>query len=141
MVASTAVRAYRNRHLGTLIHCCEAWEPVWQCFDQNSFECIDFHELSQIIASLARERLSEEKLKSTIFIGHRRKRTTPLQSADLVFALGAQRNRCFVSTQLPMKMVTLWKMKMNQAGDYVNIGARFSKHALKARGTIALKLS
>ena len=61
-------------HLGTLIHCCEAWEPVRQCFDQNSFECIDFHGLSQILASLTRERLSEEKLRINHFIRHRRKR-------------------------------------------------------------------
>ena len=28
--------------------CCEAWEPVGKCFDQNSFECIDFHGLSNL---------------------------------------------------------------------------------------------
>ena len=61
LVASTALRAYRNRHLGTLILCCEASEPVRQCIDQNSFECIDFHGLSQIIANLARERLSARR--------------------------------------------------------------------------------
>ena len=27
-IASTASRAYRNRHLGTLMQCCEAWKPV-----------------------------------------------------------------------------------------------------------------
>ena len=25
-IASTALRAYRNKHLGTLMRCCEAWE-------------------------------------------------------------------------------------------------------------------
>ena len=43
------------------MHCCQAWEPVGKCFDQNSFECIDFHGLSQIIASLARERITERE--------------------------------------------------------------------------------
>ena len=61
LTANTALRAYRNRHLGTLMHCGEAWEPVEKCFDQKSFECIDFHGLSQIIASLTRERLSERE--------------------------------------------------------------------------------
>ena len=28
LIASTALRSYRNRHLGTLMHCCEAWELV-----------------------------------------------------------------------------------------------------------------
>ena len=41
LIAATAMRAYRNRHLGTLMHCCAAWEPVGQCFDQCSFECKD----------------------------------------------------------------------------------------------------
>ena len=61
MTASTALRACRNRHLGTLMRCCEAWEPVEKCFDPNSFECIDVHGLSQIIASLTRESLAERQ--------------------------------------------------------------------------------
>ena len=28
LTASTALRAYRKEHLGTLMRCCEAWEPV-----------------------------------------------------------------------------------------------------------------
>ena len=56
-ITSTALRAYRNRHLGTLIRCCEAWKLVEDCFDTLSFECIDIHRLSQIIASLTRENL------------------------------------------------------------------------------------
>ena len=58
LIASTALRAYRNRHLGTPMHCCEAWEPVGTCFDQCSFECIDFHGVSLIIASLTRKRIA-----------------------------------------------------------------------------------
>ena len=43
------------------MRCCEAWEPVGKCFDPISFECIDFHGLSQIIASLTRENLTERE--------------------------------------------------------------------------------
>ena len=43
------------------MHCCEAWEPVGKRFDPCSFECIDFHGLSQIIASLTRERIAERE--------------------------------------------------------------------------------
>ena len=50
LIASTAVRAYRNRHLGTLMRCCEAWKPIGNCLDPISFECVDFQRLSQIIA-------------------------------------------------------------------------------------------
>ena len=51
------LRAYRNEHLGTLMRCCEALNPIENCFDPVSFECIDFERLSQIIASLTRESL------------------------------------------------------------------------------------
>ena len=37
LIASTASRAYRNRHLGTLMRCCEAWRPFEDCFDPISF--------------------------------------------------------------------------------------------------------
>ena len=61
LTASTALRACRNRHLGTLMRCCDVWETVGKCFDLNSFECIDFHGLNQIIASLTRESLAERE--------------------------------------------------------------------------------
>ena len=65
LIASTALRAYRNRHLGTLMRCCEAWKPVEDCFDTFSFECIDFPRISQIIANLTRENLSEREAEKT----------------------------------------------------------------------------
>ena len=43
------------------MRCCEAWEPVGKWFDSISFECIDFHGLSQTIASLTRENLTERE--------------------------------------------------------------------------------
>ena len=61
LTASTALQAYRKRHLGTLMRCCEAWEPVGKCFDPISFECIGFHGLGQIIANLTRENLAERE--------------------------------------------------------------------------------
>ena len=61
LMASTALRAYRNRHLGTLMRCCEAWKPIEDCFGPMSFECVDFQRLSQIIANLTRENLAERE--------------------------------------------------------------------------------
>ena len=61
LTASSALRAYRNRHLGTLMRCCEAWEPVGKCFDPISFECTDFQGLSQIIENLTPESLAERE--------------------------------------------------------------------------------
>ena len=61
LTASTAFRAFGNRHLGTLMRCCEVWEPVGKCFHPISFECIDFHGLSQIIASLTREDFAQRE--------------------------------------------------------------------------------
>ena len=39
------------------MRCCEAWQPIEDCFDTLSFECIDFQRLSQIFASLTRENI------------------------------------------------------------------------------------
>ena len=55
LITCTALRAYRNRHLGTLVRSCEAWKPIEDCFDTLSFECIDFQRLSHIFASLTRD--------------------------------------------------------------------------------------
>ena len=61
LITSTALRAYRNRHLGTLTRCREAWKPIEDCFDTLSFECIDFQRLSHIFASLTREILARRE--------------------------------------------------------------------------------
>ena len=53
LLASTALRANRNRHLGTLMRCCEAWKLIEDCFDPISFECVDFLRLGQIIANVS----------------------------------------------------------------------------------------
>ena len=75
LAASAALRAYRNRHLGTLMRCCEAWKPIEDCFDTSSFECVEFQRLSQIIANLTRETLAEPRLRSRISLGRRQKNT------------------------------------------------------------------
>ena len=64
-IASTALRVHRNRHLGTLMRCCEAWKPIEKCFDPISLECVDFQRLSQIIANLTRETLEEREAEIT----------------------------------------------------------------------------
>ena len=63
LTTSTALRAFTNRHLGTQMRCCEPWKPVGKCVDPISFECIDLHGLSQIIASLTRENLAQREAK------------------------------------------------------------------------------
>ena len=65
LIASSALRANRIRHLGTLMRCCEAWKPIEDCFAPISFECVDFKRLSQIIAHLIRETLEEREAEIT----------------------------------------------------------------------------
>ena len=55
LTTPTALRAYRNRHLGTLMRCSEAWKPIDDCCDTLSFECIDFQRLGHIFACLTRD--------------------------------------------------------------------------------------
>ena len=47
------------------MRCCEAWNPIGNFFELISFECIDFQELSQIIANLTRENLAEREVEIT----------------------------------------------------------------------------
>ena len=65
LIACTALRAYRHRHLGTLMRCCQGWKPIENCFEPISFECVDFQRLCQIIANLTRENLAEREAEIT----------------------------------------------------------------------------
>ena len=78
LIASTALRTYRNRHLGTLMRCCEAWKPIENCFDPISFECDDFQRHSQIVANLTRENLAEPEAEITNLLGRRQKKDAAL---------------------------------------------------------------
>ena len=66
LITSAALRAYRNRHLGTLMRCCEAWQPIQDCIGTLSFECLDFRRLSHIFASLTRENLATRETEVSI---------------------------------------------------------------------------
>ena len=74
LIASTALRVCRNRRLGTLIHCCEAWEPVGKCFDHCSFDCIDFPRSEPDFCELREKELQCEEQTYVLSFGHRRKR-------------------------------------------------------------------
>ena len=141
LIASTALRAYRNRHLGTLMRCCEAWKPDEDCFDPISFECVDFQRLSQIIGNLTRENLAEREAEIT---------NLPCTQTEKDIALArcrsgqrAWRNKktCFVSVLSLMKKATHWKTKMNQVEGFVSLGDPFPKHVPKARDITSTKIS
>ena len=52
LVASSALRTYRNR-------CCEAWALVCRCFDPMSRQCTDNNALKGVIASFARANIDQ----------------------------------------------------------------------------------
>ena len=112
-----------------------------ECFIPTSFECIDFHGLRQIIASLTRENLAEREAER----GNPSWTQTEKDDALAKCRLGLRAWRA-KKPMLCLHAVTnedghLWKTNTNLAGGYVNIGVRFSRHALKAKGTIAMRLS
>ena len=43
LIASAALRVYRNRHLGTLMRCCEAWKPIPHTWNLMGAERGQFH--------------------------------------------------------------------------------------------------
>ena len=92
LVAATAVRAYRNRHLSTLIRCCEVWELVGQCLDRITFECTTFHARSHIIASLTRGNITERADPIFFCHCHTLKKTSPWPKAGEVSVVGLQQN-------------------------------------------------
>ena len=61
LVAATATRAYRKGHPATLMRCCQSWESVEKCFFSITFECINFHALSLIIANHTRGSIAERE--------------------------------------------------------------------------------
>ena len=123
--------------------CLEAWEPVGKCFDRNLFECIDFHGLSQIIASLTRERLAEREAEICNFPWTQTEKDDALGKCRL--GLRAWRSK---KSMLCLHAVTHEdghplenEHESGMAEGYVNIGIQISKDALKAKGTIAMRLS
>ena len=119
LIAATAMRAYRKRHLGTLMHSCAAWDPVGQCFEEVTFECTNFHELSQIIASLTRENIAGREAAVHNLPGCRLKKTMPLPGAEIANGHGPPRSQCPASTQSRMRKDASLTMKTNQVQDYV----------------------
>ena len=83
LITSIALRACRNRHLGKLMRCCEAWKPIEDCFDTLSFECIDFQRLSHIFACLTSENLETRETEVS---------TLPWTQAEKDIALARCRN-------------------------------------------------
>ena len=123
---------YERTETDTWIRWCTAarrGDLSGKCFDQCSFECIDFQVLSQNIASLTKPhawKTCREKGRNCKFpFVTKRKKITSWRSADLVFAPDVPRNQCSAFTLLPMKTATLWRMKTNRAGDCAKIGVRF----------------
>ena len=130
LITSTALRAYGNRHLGTLMRCCEAWKPFEDCFDTSFFQCIDFPKLSQIIENLTRETLEEREAEVTNLPWTQTEKDTAL--ARCKSGQRAWRNKKLVlslSVLLLMKRDIPWKMRMNLEEDCVIIGEPFSRHA------------
>ena len=67
LITSTALCAFRNRHLGTLMRCCEAWKPIEDSFDTLSFECVNFQRLIQIFTTITRENLGTREAEVSTF--------------------------------------------------------------------------
>ena len=93
-ITSTALRAYRNRQLGTLMRCCEAWKPIEDCFDALSFECIDFQRLATSLLALLVKTLQHVKLRSLPSLARNQKKTSLWLGVGIANEHGAIRNLC-----------------------------------------------
>ena len=144
LIASTALRAYRNRHLGTLMRCCEAWKPIENCLDPISCECVDFQRLSQIIANLTRENLAEREAEISNLPCTQTEKDNALARCRIgqrAWRTKKKKQQCFFSVLSLMKKSTSWKTKMNQVEGFVSIGDPFSEPASRARDITSTKIS
>ena len=110
------------------MRCCEAWN-LWKIFfDASSFECIDFQRLSQIIASLTREKLEACEAEVSNFPWTQTEKDTALARCKSGQRVWLPRNLYCLSVLVQMKRTIPWKTKMNKEEDSVSIGQPFSKH-------------
>ena len=98
------------------MRCCEAWEPVGKCFDPISFECIDFHGLSQIIASLTRENLTEREAEIGNLFWTQTEEDSALAKCRIGLRPGRSKTPMLFLHAVTDEDVHPWKTKMNQAG-------------------------
>ena len=66
LITSTALRANRNRHLGTVMLSSEASKPIQDCFETSSFDCIDFQRLAKLLRILLVKLLRNARLRLRI---------------------------------------------------------------------------
>ena len=96
LITSTALRAYRNRHLGTLMRCCEAWTLIEDCFDAR----LPLSVLTSRQAHLRSLRILLVKLlrnvrpRSRISLGSKQKKTLFWLDLGVDNVPGATRNLC-----------------------------------------------
>ena len=131
-ITSTALRAYRNRHLGTLMRCCEAWKPVEDCFDTLSFECIDFQRLGQMIASLTRETLEAREAEVSTLQGTQTEK-------DIALARCRSGQRAWRNKK-PVLSPSAVTDEEGHPLENEDESGRFSRHAKKARDITNMKI-
>ena len=115
-----------------------------KCFDQNSFECIDFHGLSQIIVGVTRERLTEREREAEI--GNLPRTQTEKDNALAKCRLGL---RAWRSKKPMLCLHAVTDADGHPLENEDESGRRlceywvhdFFKHVLKVRGTTSMKTS
>ena len=65
LITSTALHAYRNRHLGTLMRCCDAWKPLKIALTHFLSSVLTSSDFARIFASLTRQHLAERETEIT----------------------------------------------------------------------------
>ena len=141
LIASTALRAYRNRHLGTPMRCCEAWKSIENCCEPISFECVDFQRLSRFIVNLTRENLAEREAEITNLPWTLTEKDNAQARCRIGQRAWRTKKTCFVSALSLMKRTTPWKTKMSREEGFVRIEVPFSKHVSKARDITSRRIS
>ena len=137
LTASTALRAYRNRHSCDAVRRGNPWENALIRFLSNA----EFHGPSQIISSSTRENLAEREAEKRNFSWTHTEKDNALAKCSL--GLRAWRAK---KPMLCLHAVTDEDdhpsgRRRRIRRKVMIIGLRFSKHAPKDRGITSLKIS
>ena len=134
LTASTASWACRNRQLGTLML---RGHHVEKCVDPISYECIEFHGLSQVIASLSRENFAEREAVIGNLPWTQTEKDNVLAKAQ-AWTRARQPMLCLHATDEDGHPFKNEDESGKRLCDY---GVRFSKHAPRVRDITNSKIS
>ena len=141
LIVSTALRVYRNRHLGTLMGCCVRHGSLLKIalirFLLNMLTSSDSDRSSRFLLVKI---LRNAKLKSRISVGHRQKKTMLETDAEVDNVLGVTKKLVLSLSAVTNEEDHPWENEDESGRILCEYWGTFSKHVSKCRDIINLRI-